>query len=222
MERIPEGEAIAEMAQARQYSEHMGKGMVQHEYRKLARTAVGQGLSAGGRVLDVGTGPGFVAIEVARLLQGSGCQVVGMDLSRSMLTVAAENAAREGLNGTLTWREGDAKAMPFDDGEFDLVVSSGSLHHWGDPLPVLNEIARVLKADGRCVVRDSKRLQRWGPRLVAWVIGRTIPRDFRIHYWNSIRSSYTPAELQPILDRSQLQDCQIVEDLMDLMIVKGG
>jgi hypothetical protein len=46
------------------------------------------------------------------------------------------------------------------------------------------------------------------------------PPDFWVHYWNSIKSSYTTAELQFILDRSQLQGCQIVEDFMDVMIVK--
>ena len=110
----------------------------------------------GGKVLDVGTGPGFVAIEVARLLCGIGCEVVGMDLSSAMLAQAAENAAREGLNGMLTWREGDAKAMPFGDGEFDLIVCNDSLHHWEDPLPVFDEIERVLKDDAKCIVHDSR------------------------------------------------------------------
>jgi ubiquinone/menaquinone biosynthesis C-methylase UbiE len=126
-----------------------------------------------------------------------------------------------GLNGALTWREGDAKALPFEDAEFDFVVSSGSLHHWEDPLHVFDEVARVLKDDGRCIIRDSKRLQRWAPRLFAWAIGITIPSDFRVHYWNSIKSSYTTAELESILERSQLTGWRIVEDFMDLMIVKG-
>jgi ubiquinone/menaquinone biosynthesis C-methylase UbiE len=145
MKRIPENEAIAEMEDARYYSKMMSGWLVQHEYRALAREVARMGVPPGGRVLDVGTGPGFVAIEVARLLRGNGCEIVGLDLSKAMLTVAAENAQREGLSGTLTWREGDAKAMPFDDGEFDFVVSSGSLHHWEDPLIVFDEIARVLK-----------------------------------------------------------------------------
>lgn len=220
MERVSEGEAIAAMADACRYSQVMGRWLVQHEYRRLAREVVGMGVPPGGKILDVGTGPGFVAIEVARLLQGTGCEVVGLDLSAAMLAVAAENGAREGLNGMLTWREGDAKAMPFGDDEFDAVVSSGSLHHWQDPRAVVNEMARVMKAGGRCLIRDSKRLQRWGPRLFAWAIGLTLPRDFREHYWNSIRSSYTPQELVAILESSQLRGWRIVKDFMDLMVVK--
>ncbi|MFZ5916491.1 MAG: class I SAM-dependent methyltransferase [Chloroflexota bacterium] len=222
MERIPESEAIAAMADARRYSQVMSRRLVQHEYCQLAREVVRMGVPSGGRVLDVGTGPGFVAIEVARLLQGTGCQVVGLDLSAAMLVVAAENGAQQGLSDLLTWREGDARAMPFDDDEFDAVVSSGSLHHWEDPQAVVNEIARVLKPGGHCIIRDSKRLQRGGPRLFAWAIGLTLPRDFREHYWHSIRSSYTPQELTAILETSHLRGWRIVEDLLDLMVVKEG
>jgi ubiquinone/menaquinone biosynthesis C-methylase UbiE len=70
----------------------MGNRFRQHEYRALAREAAALGIPPGSKVLDVGTGPGFVAIEVARSLQGTGCQVIGLDLSEVMLALAAENA----------------------------------------------------------------------------------------------------------------------------------
>lgn len=60
-----------------------------------------------------------------------------------------------------------------------------------------------------------------GARLFAWLIGLTLPGDFRAHYWGSIHSSYTAAELRPILERSRLQGWQIEEDVLDLAIVKG-
>jgi ubiquinone/menaquinone biosynthesis C-methylase UbiE len=220
MERVPEGEAITEVEDARRYNQVMSNWLVQHEYRNLASQVVEMGVPAEGEVLDIGTGPGFVAIEIARLLPGDGCRVIGLDLSTAMLAVAAENAQREGLDSTLIWHEGDAKAMPFEDDEFDFVVSSGSLHHWEEPELVFDEIARVLKDGGQCIVRDSNRLQRWAPRFFAWAIGMTIPPDFRVHYWNSIKSSYTTAELRSVLDGSQLQGWRIVEDFMDVMIVK--
>jgi ubiquinone/menaquinone biosynthesis C-methylase UbiE len=221
MERIPESEAIAEPVDARRFSEVMGSNRFrQADYRRLARRAVGLTTPLEGKVLDIGTGPGFVAIEVAKLLKETGCQVVGMDLSQAILTLAAENATKVGLNGTLSWREGDAKAMPFKDGEFDLIVSNDSLHHWDDPLLVFDEIARVLKDGGRCIIHDSKRLQRRWPWLFVKTISLTIPRDFRVHWWNSIKSSYTADELRAILERSRLTGWRIEEDFMDLMVVK--
>lgn len=221
MERIPEDEAIAEPVDARQFNEAMGNNRFrQADYRRLARRAADMGIPPRGKVLDMGTGPGFVAIEVARLVWGSGVHVVGMDLSPAMLALAAGNATKAGLNGVLTWREGDVKEMPFGDGEFDLIVSNDSLHHWEDPLVVFDEIARVLKNDGRCIVHDSKRLQHWWPWLFVKTISLTIPRDFRVHWWNSIKSSYTADELQAILQRSRLTGWRVEEDFMELTVVK--
>ena len=222
MERKPESEAIAEMAEARRFNEVMRRNRFrQEDYQRLARLAVDMGVPPGGKVLDMGTGPGFVAIEVAKLLQGTGCRVVGMDLSGAMLALAAENAADAGQNGILSWREGDVKAMPFADGEFDLIVSNDSLHHWDGPLLVFDEIARVLKEDGRCVVHDSKRLLHWWPWLLVKLFSLSIPRDFRVHWYNSIKSSYTQDELRAILGRSRLTGWRIEESFMDLMVVRA-
>jgi ubiquinone/menaquinone biosynthesis C-methylase UbiE len=222
MNRVPEEQAIAEVTNARHFNEFMGNNQFrQEEYRQLARRVVDLGIPPGGKVLDIGTGPGFVAIEIARLLQGTGAQVVGLDMSPAMLTLAAENAARAGLNGTLTWREGDAQVLPFAPGEFDVVVSNDSLHHWADPLPIFNEIARVVKANGGYILHDSRRLEQVWPRFVAWLIGLTIPGDFRVHYWGSINASYTPAELQHLLTQSRLQGWHIEQDFMNAAIVKA-
>lgn len=219
MERIPEGEAIAELEDVRAFNQVMGDNRFRLEgYRKLAQEAVDMGIPAGGTLLDIGTGPGFVAIEAAKLLTGTSCRVVGLDLSPSMLALAAENAVREGVDGLMEWREGDSKAMPFADGTFDCVVSNDSLHHWDDPLLVFDEIARVLKKAGRYLIRDSKRLQSWWPWLFVKTISLTIPADFRCHWWNSIRSSYTASELRAILARSRLQGWRVDEDFMDLTI----
>jgi ubiquinone/menaquinone biosynthesis C-methylase UbiE len=223
MQRVAEGEAIDSVADARRFNEFMGGNRFrQEEYRRLAETLVRMGIPPGGKVLDVGTGPGFVAIAVARLLRETAGTVCGLDLSPAMLELAAENAAGAGLGTVLSWRAGDAEAMPFGDSEFDAVVCNDSLHHWENPLPVLDEIARVLKADGICIVHDSKRPQGWAQRLFAWLIGRLIPSDFRVHYWNSLKSSYTPGELRAILERSRFKGWRIEEDFMDLSIVRGG
>jgi len=70
MERLPETETTDEMAEARRFNEFMGSNRFrQQEYRRLAREAVALGVPPGGKVLDAGTGPGYVAIEVAGLLR---------------------------------------------------------------------------------------------------------------------------------------------------------
>lgn len=219
MQRIPETEVIAQPTDARRFNEVMGKGPVQAEYRRLARDVAAM-LPKGGKILDVGTGTGFVAVEVARLLREKG-QVIGLDMSNAMLNLAAENAAARGVSAFINWRVGDAKNMPFETGEFDFVVSSGSLHHWDEPHRVFDEIARVLKPGGGCMVRDSKRLLKRRERLFAWLIGLSIPADFRKHYWGSIHSSYTRDELRQVLGCSRLQGWRVMEDIMDILVLKG-
>ena len=218
-QRVPEGEAIGKMSDARRFNQAMGNPRMLRQYRQLARDVVDTGIPQGGHVLDVGTGPGFVAIEVARLLLDSNCQVTGLDVSDAMLTVAAENSQREGLNGTLRWQNGDAAEIPFPDASFDCVVTSGSLHHWENPVRVFDEIARVLKPGGGYVINDLKRQQRWGERLFSRIIGLSIPPDFRVHFHNSIRAAYTRDELGAMLADSQLPNWRIQEDIMGLQVV---
>jgi len=223
MERVPESQAIAEMQDARRFNQVMGGNRFrQQEYRQLASDLCALGVPAGGKVLDVGTGTGYVALAVARQIRERGGHVVGLELSDAMLTMAAENAAGAGVDGTVAWRKGDAKAMPFADAEFDAVVSLDSLHHWESPPRVFDEIARVLKPAGKCIVRDSKRLQKWWLWLLVKTLSLSIPRDFRVHWWNSIKSSYTKSELESILARSRLRGWRVEQDLMGLSVIKEG
>lgn len=111
--------------------------------------------------------------------------------------------------------------MPFGDGKFDAVVSSGSLHHWEDPVRVFDEITRVTKAGGRVIIRDSRRLSALSlSGLMASLIGLTLPPDFCVHYWSSIRSSYTPDEVGSMVARSRLRGSRIAGDMLDIMGIR--
>ncbi|HCU38411.1 MAG TPA: class I SAM-dependent methyltransferase [Armatimonadetes bacterium] len=219
MRRKPESEAIDEMAQARRYHAVMGRSFMQHEYRRIGRQ-VARMLPDGGRVLDIGTGPGYVALEVAARL-GDRADVVGLDLSKAMLTIAAENARAAGLRDNVAWAFGDAASMPFADGTFDFVVSSGSLHHWRDPVSVFAEVARVLTPVGGYLISDLQRLKSPLPRACAWLIGMSIPPDFRKHFWSSIESAYTPNELAGMLDQSELGGWTIEREFVGLRIFRA-
>jgi SAM-dependent methyltransferase len=111
---------------------------------------------AGGRVLDVGCGPGHLSIRLAR---EHGLEVTGLDLDPAMIERAQANAERleaEG-GGRPSFLVGDVAALPFPDGSFDLVVSTLSMHHWEDPSAALAEIARVLRPGGRALIWDLRR-----------------------------------------------------------------
>lgn len=103
------------------------------------------------RVLDIGTGPGYVPIGIAKLYN---TEVVGIDLSEGMIALARENAGKERLGDRLKFEVGDGKNLRFEDGSFDMVISTATLHHWRRPVKVLNEGYRVLRPGGEFRIYD--------------------------------------------------------------------
>ncbi len=97
------------------------------------------GASAGRRLLDVATGPGFIAGAAA----ARGWDVVGLDFSPAMIAEARRR------HPAVTFRDGDAEALPFDAGAFDAVVMNFGLLHLARPDAALAEAHRVLRAGGR-------------------------------------------------------------------------
>lgn len=113
----------------------------------LARIAAGRPQA---RVLDLGCGGGHVAYAVAPHAR----EVTAYDLSQDMLDAVAAEAGRRGLAHILM-RQGSVAALPFPDGDFDLVLSRYSAHHWGDVPAALREARRVLRPDGRLAIVDA-------------------------------------------------------------------
>jgi ubiquinone/menaquinone biosynthesis C-methylase UbiE len=103
----------------------------------------------GARVLDVATGPGYVAAAFAEV----GCEVVGLDLTPAPLALAEQMRVARGL-ATLHFQLGDAEALPFAEPSFDIVVSRLALHHCEDPQRVLTEMARVCHLQGTVAIED--------------------------------------------------------------------
>jgi SAM-dependent methyltransferase len=93
----------------------------------------------GARVLDVASGPGYVAAAAA----DRGASVVGVDIAEGMISLARR------LHPQLDFRVGNAEALPFPDGSFDAVVANFVLLHIGRPERAAAEFARVLDAGGR-------------------------------------------------------------------------
>jgi demethylmenaquinone methyltransferase/2-methoxy-6-polyprenyl-1,4-benzoquinol methylase len=96
----------------------------------------------GGTVLDVATGTGAVAIELARR---TGCAVVGVDQSAEMLAAGRERVARAGLADRIELRRGEAEKLPFEDASFDAVTFTYLLRYVDDPAATLRELARVAR-----------------------------------------------------------------------------
>ena len=99
-------------------------------------------------MLEVAPGPGYLAIEIARLGR---FHVTGLDISRSFVEIASENARQAAVS--VDFRHGDAASMPFDAQSFDLIVCQASFKNFAQPGSALDEMHRVLRRGGTAVIQ---------------------------------------------------------------------
>lgn len=112
-------------------------------------------------IADIGTGPGFLAIELAKM---SRKQIKAIDVSPNMLLKSQELA--EKANVEIETVESSCENLPFADQSLDLVTSIHLLHVLADPLPYFMELKRVLKPGGRALIIDFRR-DTWGALRLA-------------------------------------------------------
>ena len=102
-----------------------------------------------GRAVDAGSGPGYWAIELAKI---TNLKISALDLDPEAIRIARRNIAAAGLAGRVEAVEGDVVKMPFADGSVDLVVSRGSYPFWKDKVRAFGEIRRILKPGGVALI----------------------------------------------------------------------
>jgi ubiquinone/menaquinone biosynthesis C-methylase UbiE len=102
--------------------------------------------------VDLGTGPGDIAIRVARARPS--WRVIGIDASEAMLRFAREEASQI---ANLSFQRGDVKTTGLPAGSIDLVFSNSLLHHMPDPLPMWREIVRLARPGALLFLRDLLR-----------------------------------------------------------------
>lgn len=123
--------------------------------RRLAQLMHDGGFRAG-RILDAGCGFGAVALELANRFPEA--QIVGIDLSKSLLEISRREASKAGLAGRLDFRTGDVHDTGFEDDGFDFAVSSYMLHIVEHPVRMLNELERVVSKGGGIIMTDLRRM----------------------------------------------------------------
>ncbi len=167
-------------------------------WRRLAAAIVA---SDGARVLDLATGTGDVALEIARL--SASASVVALDPSPGMLEQAEIKVEAAGLSDRIALESGRAEALPFDDDTFDAVIIAWGIRNVVDRRLALAEMARVVRVGGRVVILEGTEprshllaplarcyIHHLVPRLGAWL---SHERAYR-YLQTSIEAFPNPAE----------------------------
>jgi ubiquinone/menaquinone biosynthesis C-methylase UbiE len=210
MARKPEPEVMSDQDEVAAYASFSN----QKHLDAIDNTLVEQVLSLrpGGKestgiLLDLGCGPGSIALKIA--VRCPHLRVVGVDCSRAMLRAARSAAENQSLSGRVFFFQGDAGRLGFSDGTFDFVLSNSVLHHLTSPERVFEEMARVTKPNGTVLVRDLRRPS-WPafPFHVRWH-GRHYSGVMRKLFEDSVRAAYTPVELADLLSASGMSKARI-------------
>lgn len=182
----------------------MNSAMTAGVDRRWRRLAVREVVWPSDRVLDVCCGTGDLAVEAER----RGGRVVGLDFSERML----EHARRK--SGTIEWAQGDALALPFADGEFDVVTIGFGVRNFADLERGVSELARVVRPGGRVAVLEITRpegvlrpfFRLWFDVLVP-LAGKVLPGGKAYTYLPaSVRRFPGPEDLTALLEQAGFRD----------------
>jgi ubiquinone/menaquinone biosynthesis C-methylase UbiE len=162
-------------------------------------------------VLEVAPGPGYLSIELAQMGYYA---ITGLDISRSFVEIARQNAQQAGVN--VTFRHGNASQMPFAGETFDRIVCSAAFKNFSEPVAALNEMHRVLKPGGKAVILDLRADA--SPREInrhvdgmglSWIDTLVTKFVFKV---TLIPGAYTPASFGRLVSRSSFKACEIRPD----------
>ena len=177
-------------------------------HRWRARAADLAAVGPGSCALDVATGTGDLAVELARRVEPGG-EVVGSDFSEEMLEVARRKAPG------LRFEWGNALELPYADGEFDAATVGFGARNFSDLDRGLGEMARVVRSRGRVVVLEITTPQRpplstffrlWFDRIVP-LLGRLTGESLAYSYLpSSVRRFPAPEGLAAAMARAGLRD----------------
>jgi len=141
-----------EGATARWYDNNTRKNRLTEmkEYAKEASKYLHDGYS----VLEVAPGPGYLAIELAKL--GICNKIIGLDISKDFVEIAKRNAKEAGII-EVEFRHGNVADIHFPDNSFDFIICTAAFKNFKEPLRALNQVCRVLKSGGNALIADMNR-----------------------------------------------------------------
>ena len=169
-----------------------------------------------GRILDVATGTGDLAIAMARRIRD--VQVLAVDLSERMLAVARRKIEARGLDGRIVLDRGDAERLAVADASVDVATVAFGVRNFGDLGAGLRELARTIKPGGKVVILEFSRprnrafraLYEFYSYKILPRIGGLVSRDKRAYEYlpASVGEFPAPEEFMGMMDRAGFRNCR--------------
>ena len=190
----PKEEAIGGVEEARKYAQ-AHKKYARLMYRALLKDL--KALHISGNYLEIGAGPGFLAMMIAE--RNPDVSITAIDLSPDMAAVANEYINERKLQDRIHYLVGDVGDQDMMEGlgKFDLVYSTFSLHHWKDPGISISNLWNAVKDNGILYTHDFKRV--WWLCFLPLKGGEI----------GSVRASYTPEEIRVVLQELGITNYKI-------------
>jgi ubiquinone/menaquinone biosynthesis C-methylase UbiE len=187
------------------------------DFRALARRIAGQ-TPSGSRVLEVAPGPGYFAIELAKL---GDYHVTGLDISKTFVEIARNNAEQEGVR--VGFRHGNASKMPFESDTFDFLLCRAAFKNFAEPLGALQEMYRVLRPGGTALIIDLRKdasmesISQEVNGMHLGAVNRAITKlTFRFVL---LKRAYTKRDFEGLLRQTKFSGIQINESRIGLEVV---
>ncbi len=175
---------------------------------------------ATGTMLDLGTGPGYLPVEIVR--RKPDIKIIGVDLSKKLIQMAQANAVKAGLSGHLRFEVGNSANLRFDNDVFDMVISTGMLHSLKNPVRVLKEIHRVLKRGGQAWIYDPAKVASDADWL-KWKASLTSREKFFLWLFKMLGlhqpiAAYTREQVVPMIEATEFESIEIDERKNEIRI----
>lgn len=174
-------------------------------------------LSPGNHLLEVAPGPGYFAVELAKL---GNFHITALDISKTFIEIATENAREAGV--TISFQLGNASAMPFPDHSFDLVYCSAAFKNFSAPIQALDEMFRVLRPAGQAIIHDLRKdvslpeinsyIQKSGRSWFDAWLTRLVFKHMLI------KRAYTREAFVTLVAQSRFHSCHITTDSIGLQV----
>ena len=192
-----------EVSEAARFARFAGEAF-KDVYPSLADQIMNDYSISEGICLDIGCGPGYLTIEIAKR---SNLKMIGIDIDPEAVRIARNNVKRENITDRITIEQGDVHQLRYADGSADLIVSRGSFLFWENTAQAFDEIYRMLKPGGVAFIGGGMG-RAFTPEQKAAIKLKVEHAGFL----DRCKRIITPVMMQETLESLSIQDFKIMGD----------